>query len=503
MSGGGTIKVMASDGEVIECYVERFAEGQMKDAHWTVDHKRVVLWYRNRPDAAAIERLQMITGEYREKIFNREGGDYWKDLFCWPTAIVRLDEKVGIVVPAYAPNFLFEFGSGPSYRGVLKGASKVGKWFTAPRHRARTLDRRELGDWLNSLRICLKVARAVRRLHSAGLAHSDLSYNNVLVDPRTGGACVIDVDGLVVPGRYPPEVVGTPDFIAPEVVRTAHLAHNDPARKLPKRETDLHALAVLVYMYLLCRHPLRSDDRVLDVDDEARDEVLKMGQYALFVEHKTDAGNRINPSRLEPFERPWRDCTRLPYTITGPHLELLFEAAFVAGLHEPRLRPGAGDWEQALVKTIDLLQPCRNSDCEQKWFVFDNSTRPKCPFCGTAFTGELPILNLYSSRQGGSFKPDNHRLMVWNGQSLSRWHTNAFIAPNEKLQQQDKRRVGYFLSHQGQWLLVNEGLQDLAVVGDGARPVPIGTSVELVDGLQLLFERAEGGRLAVVQVVSA
>jgi hypothetical protein len=28
---------------------------------------------------------------------------------------------------------------------------------------------------------------------------------------------------LVVPGKYPPDVVGTPDFIAPEVVMTNHL----------------------------------------------------------------------------------------------------------------------------------------------------------------------------------------------------------------------------------------------------------------------------------------
>lgn len=38
-------------------------------------------------------------------------------------------------------------------------------------------------------------------MHAAGLAHSDLSYKNVLIDPVTGSACVIDVDGLVVPGK--------------------------------------------------------------------------------------------------------------------------------------------------------------------------------------------------------------------------------------------------------------------------------------------------------------
>ena len=32
-------------------------------------------------------------------------------------------------------------------------------------------------------------------------------------DPKLGHACIIDVDGLVVPGKYPPDVVGTPDLL--------------------------------------------------------------------------------------------------------------------------------------------------------------------------------------------------------------------------------------------------------------------------------------------------
>ena len=90
-----------------------------------------------------------------------------------------------------------------------------------------------------------------------GLAHSDLSYNNVLVDPVERSACMIDLDGLVVPGLYPAEVIGTAEFIAPEVLSTKHLKKDDPNRVLPSRLTDLHALPVLIYMLLLHRHPLK------------------------------------------------------------------------------------------------------------------------------------------------------------------------------------------------------------------------------------------------------
>ena len=38
-------------------------------------------------------------------------------------------------------------------------------------------------------------------MHQAGLAHSDLSCNNVLVDPTTGSCVVIDIDANWAKGR--------------------------------------------------------------------------------------------------------------------------------------------------------------------------------------------------------------------------------------------------------------------------------------------------------------
>ncbi|WP_256663024.1 transposase, partial [Klebsiella michiganensis] len=69
------------------------------------------------------------------------------------------------------------------------------------------------------------------------------------------------------------------------------------------------------------------------------------------------------------------------------------------GMEVPEVkRPTADEWESALVKTVDLIQPCQNKDCDQKWYVFNGKTKPVCPYCGTPYKGKLPILNLYSSR---------------------------------------------------------------------------------------------------------
>jgi serine/threonine protein kinase len=498
------VKCQTIDGREIAFVDEIIGSGAMKDVYFSPDKSYVVAFYKTPQDFQARERLQMITGKYRESIFNQIGGNYWKDLLCWPTAMLEYQGKLGMVAPTYARHFFFEYGSKNNDMLQIKGKEKEGKWFAAPNLRNRFIDPRELGNWLNHVKVCLLLARAVRRMHFAGLAHSDLSYKNVLIDPSTSGlACVIDLDGLVVPGKYPPDVVGTPDFIAPEVVRTSHLPKDDPKRCLPRRETDLHALAVLIYMYLLYRHPLRGG-KVHDLDDEQRDESLTMGERALFIEHPSDKSNRVNLKNVKPTELPWADTDKVPYSITGPYLRELFLQAFVAGLHDPSLRPSANDWETALVKTVDLIQPCQNPGCAQKWYVFDNSMQPRCPFCGTPFQGKLPVLNLYSSRQKGSFRPDNHRLMVYTNQSLFAWHTNTLVVPNEKITDEQKKRMGYFVFHNQQWWLVNERMPDLMDVNGNAKiPVPIGEKLELKDGQKILFEKGDGGRLAVVQMVQS
>ena len=294
-----TIKLNAADGSQIEFIDEVKAQGGVKDVYFSPDNSYVVAFYRTPLPANDKERLKNIVGNYRMRIFTNDAeGNYWKHLFPWPTKIVEWGEKTGIVMPFYDKRFFF---SG----GPFDGKEKEGKWFASAKLRNRHLTDDQKGTWLTHLRMCIDIARAVRRLHAAGLAHSDLSYKNVLVDPITGSACIIDCDSLVVPGKFPPEVVGTPDFIAPEVMATRKLHLGDPNKQLPNINTDRHALAVLIYMYLLNRHPLRGG-KVNDLDP-AVDEELSMGAKALFIEHPTDKSNRVKVDQLSKYEVPQGD----------------------------------------------------------------------------------------------------------------------------------------------------------------------------------------------------
>lgn len=487
-------------GGAIEYVDEIIGSGIMKDVYFTPDKNQALAFFREPQDEQAKQRLVMITGNYRERIFQQQGGDYWEQLFCWPTQLVeRYDGRIGVLMPVYHSRFFFQHGSiNDDFLGI-RGKEKQGKWFASANNRNSFLDQRERGNWLGYLRVSILISRALRRLHAAGLAHSDLSYKNILVDPVQGQACLIDLDGLVVPGKYPPDVIGTPDFIAPEVMRTAGLSRHEAGKNLPCINTDRHALAVLIYMYLLLRHPLRGD-KVHDASDPQRDESLAMGERALFIEHPDNQSNRLNPDDAKPSELPWKDTDALPYRITGPYLTTLFERALIEGLHQPQLRPSADEWEQALVKTVDLIQPCQNRNCLQQWYVFDNTRSPRCPFCTTAYQGILPIINFHSSKHTDTFRPDNHRLMVYTGQSLFPWHIDRTVMPNERLSPAQRKRVGYFIFHNGNWLLVNEAMPEFMDMKNN-QAITIGQAVILDEGSQLLLSKQNGGRLAVVQLV--
>ena len=485
------VTLTASDGSTVEFYDEIKAQGGVKDVYFSTDKTYVVAFYRKNLSPAEKDRLSNIVGPYHKRIFESPEGNYWKEYLIMPTKMVKWNEKTGVVLPFYPKRFFF---SG----GPFDGKEKEGKWFASAKLRNRFLPADQKGTWLSNVHMCLKIARAVRRLHAAGLAHSDLSYKNVLVDPISGNACIIDADELVVPGKYDAGVLGTPDFIAPEVMATRELKLGDPNKKLPSINTDRHALAVLIYMYLLNRHPLRGG-KVWDIDP-AKDEAMSMGEKALFIEHPTDKTNRVKPQELDKSQLPQGDPTKLPYTICGPYLKKLFDRAFIDGLHNPLARPSAAEWEDALVKTCDLVQPCQNPKCEAHWYVFDNTTKPKCPFCGQEYKGQLPILNFYYAPSHGKYMSENYRLMVYDKQTLYKWHSNNLVSANEKTSAEDKKPVGDFHFHNGQWILINRRLPDMYDATD-KKPIAIGGYVPLTDGRQILLDKGQGGRLVVVQLV--
>ncbi|MDP4178415.1 MAG: serine/threonine protein kinase [Bacillota bacterium] len=492
----GILKAKLRDGTVLEYLEDPIGEGGEKIVHFTADKKYVVAFYKDSKDAndpERYDRLLSILTKYNP-ITDPKSGAYYKDLFCWPQDIVE-QPILGVVSPVYSSNFFFKHNN----------KEKSGKWFIK-RSLRNSLPKEERGNWLNYLQISILLSRAVSRMHNAGLAHSDLSCNNVLIDPSHSKCSIIDIDSLVVPGMHPPKVIGTRGYIAPEVLAGS---------VLPSIRTDLYALAVLIYQYFFMRHPLEGP-KVYSTVSAEEDEMLSMGKEATFIEHSIDKSNSFSyicnacgqsfsneqyamlkgkcncGNKLTPYELP------LPYTSFGTYIEELFRKSFETALKDPDLRPTATEWETGLVKTTDLILPCSNPNCEGKWFVHLEGKRSICPFCKTAYNDSVPVLRFFAEKRRGQYFNENHRLVAWNGVRLYKWHIFDNIWPGIGA---DKTQQGYITKNGDRWYLTNASSGTMKIINQDKLIYP-GQYFELQNGMQILLSTEARGRVALVEILN-
>jgi hypothetical protein len=453
-----------SDGRTIRYNSEPLGEGAQKIAYKTDDGLSVILFYKDKKDTIEhdrdLKRLDAIVNKHNPTVLDKNAA-YWKQLFCWPTGIV-VKPGLGVTTPLYPSEYFFKGGTN------TRNKEKTGDWYWG-RKASRFIAPEERGDFRGFMRGCIQLSRAVAKMHVAGLAHSDLSVNNVLLDPVSMKAYVIDIDSLVVPQKFPPQVLGTPKYIAPEVLKTEKLSREDPKRVWPSILTDNHALPVLIYQYLLFRHPL--DGPKFHCKDPDENESIKLGSGALFVENPRDTSNRDKDIKV-------------PCTVLGEQVSKLFMRAFVDGLHDPPKRPEATLWEDALARTWDMLWPCQNKACTHKWFVITGAAPVRCPFCGTRQTegGPIPVLSL--KKQVRDKWVTERQLVITRDKShsgLFQWHIYSGVTPGAGV---DPTRLAYFRRFDnGTWALTNEKLTTLT--SPKGNIVDPGGSVELVEGAQI------------------
>ncbi len=491
MNSGQTVTAVLENGGTIDFVLDANApRGGMKHTYFTPDRKYAVQFFNDPADGRnpnIQDRIRSIVGIYNPTLSEQDGGalgntektaEYFRSRFCWPVAIVKSPE-FGIVCPTYPQKFFF--GDGAATHGLnLRGKDKKSSWFTG--RMRKYISPGEKGDLRTMLGAAICLSRSVRRMHQAGLAHSDLSCNNVLIDPQTGSTVVIDIDSLVVPGKYPPEVCGTSGYIAPEVLATLEYDPGDPRRRLPCVSTDLHALPVLIYEYLFFRHPLKGP-KIHSASSAEEDDFLAMGSEALFIEDPGDRSNR--PPDLD-----------VTIQSLSRGLERLFLRAFVDGLHDPAQRPAAMEWERELLRAWDRLARCENPGCEKKWFILRDENEPVCPYCHTRLRERVIRLSFKSGMRGraGVYR-DCGEVIAYDGMPLYDWHVWSNIHNDEKAGT-DMR--AYICRHNGMWLLVNHGIEGMT--SPTGRLVPKGQAIELRDGAVFRMTDRENGLLCEVTV---
>lgn len=144
--------------------------------------------------------------------------------------------------------FSMEYIAGRSLAGVI---SELG---------ARSSEFGRMAAWMKG------IAEAIAHAHAHGIVHRDLKPANILIDPEDrvhvvdfGLAKRLDeVSDLTLTGQ----VLGSPDYLAPEQASGKHLA--------PQPATDIYATGAILYELLTGRPPFRSSsvqDTLLRIRD--------------------------------------------------------------------------------------------------------------------------------------------------------------------------------------------------------------------------------------------
>ncbi|MBI3734319.1 MAG: serine/threonine protein kinase [Chloroflexi bacterium] len=187
----------------------------------------------------------------------------------------------------------------------------------------------------------LGLAQAFLDLHSQGLCYRDISFGNVFFDPQSGDVLVGDNDNVAVDRAAQGAVLGTPRFMAPEIVR---------GEALPSTQSDLFSLAVLLFYMLMVHHPLEGarEAAIHALDLPAMNKLY--GAEPLFIYDPGDESNRPLPG--------YHDNALIYWRLYPAFLRELFTRAFTAGLRDPQSRVRESEWRAAMARLRDAILYC-------------------------------------------------------------------------------------------------------------------------------------------------
>lgn len=319
--------------------------------------------------------------------------------------------------------------------------------------------------------IGLNLVECFHKLHGSGLCYRDISFGNGFFDEDTGEVVICDNDNVSANNIQSESVLGTPDFMAPEVVLR---------KARPSRETDYFSLSVLLFYLFHIAHPLLGR-KVLSIrswDLPAREKLF--GSEPLFIFDPTDNSNHaLSDSRLDPLGEAGKNA--IPYwnDIYPNELKDAFLRCFTEGIRDPAARPLATAWKKVLTKSMNSIVACT---CGAEVFVLPSSRARSCWSCGTSVAVRFALAT------------ETQVICASNGKKILSSHLfddllNPMSAVVAEVVTHPKRKdiLGLCNRTQGKWTVQPAGSSEMI-------EVPPGKSVPLVVGTVVMLE---GTRLTV------
>jgi DNA-binding helix-hairpin-helix protein with protein kinase domain len=315
--------VLFSSGQVVEiassatpCRIEEFLGGGAQGEVYLVQlgsSPFALKWYFQ--EAATARQRTLIENLIRKGPPNQR--------FLWP-----LDMGVTAGTPGFG--YIMRLRE-PNFRGL----SELMKRRIDPSFRALASAGFELAD-------------SFLQLHSKGLCYRDISFGNLFLDPANGEIRICDNDNVAVDGDATPGILGTPRFMAPEVVR---------GEALPTIQTDLFSLSVLLFYLFLVHHPLEGKKELAIHSFDLPAMTRLYGTEPVFIFDPEDLSNEAVPG--------YHDNALMTWPIYPRFLRVLFTRAFTAGIADPdHGRVREGEWRSAMIRLRDSIVYCRNCGIE-------------------------------------------------------------------------------------------------------------------------------------------
>ena len=306
-----------------------------------------------------------------------------------------------------------------------------------------------------------ELADSYHQLHRRGLCYRDISFGNVFLDPRSGEVRICDNDNVSVAGSGQEGVLGTPRFMAPEIVRGE--AGPDP-------DTDLFSLAVLLFYMFMMHHPLegKREAEIRCFDLPAMNKLY--GSEPIFIWDPANASNRPVAGL--------HDNARIFWQVYPDFLKQAFIHSFTRGL-QAGARILESEWRKIFVDLRDSIMYCGHCGAENFYDVeaLKNSQKPVCWAC------RKNIVTPPRMRIGSSFVMLNHDSCLYPHHLGDTFNFDYPVAEMER-HPQDPSLWGLKNLTAASWTMVKQ---------DGTKlEVPAGRRAVLGYGTKLQFGATEG-----------
>lgn len=227
------------------------------------------------------------------------------------------------------------------------------------------MKRRVHPSFLTLSKATYNLVDSFQKLHAIGLCYRDISHGNIFFNDITGDILICDNDNVNINNSNSHGVVGTPRFMAPEIVR---------AESSPNSDSDLFSLATLIFYMLFVSHPLEGEleAAIKCFDQPAMNRLY--GENPVFIFDPNNNTNRPVPG--------YHRNALLYWNIYPDFLKDIFIRAFTEGMN-PNKRVRGGEWKKVLIQLQDSIFSC---ECGAEIFANKDSNTVDCWHCKRANT---------------------------------------------------------------------------------------------------------------------